>query len=344
MTTLDLTRRPSTDPTDLYRYRDALHASDLLIAGLVELDLFTWLDEAPADLEQICGQFGIQPRPTDVMMTLFTAMGLVRRQGNVFNLTPLAREHLVRSSPWWIAPYYASLKDRPVAQDYLRILRTGQPGNWGGLKNEKEWALAMNEPRFAESFTAAMDCRGVLLGEVLARSVDFRPCHRLLDIAGGSGIYASCVVAAHAHLQASVLEKPPVDQITTRLLNQRGFAHRVAVVQGDMFEGIPTGHDAHLFSNVLHDWDVPRVRHLLEASHRALDPGGLLIVHDVHLNADKTGPIHAAEYSALLMHVTEGRCYSVKEMEDFLAQAGFSGVDFLPTAAGRSLITARKTA
>jgi acetylserotonin N-methyltransferase len=111
-----------------------------------------------------------------------------------------------------------------------------------------------------------------------------------------------------------------------------------------MFEGIPTGHDAHLFSNVLHDWDVPRVRHLLEASHRALDPGGLLIVHDVHLNADKTGPIHAAEYSALLMHVTEGRCYSVAEMEHYLAQAGFSGVGFLPTAAGRSVITAIKAA
>jgi acetylserotonin N-methyltransferase len=60
------------------------------------------------------------------------------------------------------------------------------------------------------------------------------------------------------------------------------------------------------------------------------------------LNAEKTGPLHAAEYSALLMHLTEGRCYSVAEMGELLASLGFAEVDFIPTAAGRSVITARK--
>jgi len=95
---------------------------------------------------------------------------------------------------------------------------------------------------------------------------------------------------------------------------------------------------------VLHDWDVPVVRQLLGSSFKALAPGGLLAIHDAHLNANKSGPLHVAEYSALLMHSTEGRCYSVAEMEAELVRIGFVDVQFQPTAASRSVVTARKPA
>jgi hypothetical protein len=77
--------------------------------------------------------------------------------------------------------------------------------------------------------------------------------------------------------------------------------------------------DVHLFSNVLHDWDKDRVELLLEKSFAVLPKGGMIIVHDDHINAEKTGPLPVAEYSALLMTITEGKCYSEKEMGDFWA-------------------------
>ena len=48
-----------------------------------------------------------------------------------------------------------------------------------------------------------------------------------------------------------------------------------------------------------------------------------------------------AAYSAMLMTLTEGKCYSLKEMEQMLSQAGFADVQYSPTAADRSVITAR---
>jgi hypothetical protein len=44
------------------------------------------------------------------------------------------------------------------------------------------------------------------------------------------------------------------------------------------------------------------------------------------------------------MSVTEGKCYSVGEMKTFLEEAGFTNVRYQPTAADRSIITARKSA
>ena len=128
-----------------------------------------------------------------------------------------------------------------------------------------------------------------------------------------------------------------------RAFAARGYAEKVSVVTGDMFsDAWPSGFDVHLISNVLHDWDEATVRQLLVKSHAALPTDGLLVVHDAHINGDKTGPLHVAEYSALLMNITEGKCYSLREMGGYLADAGFEWLDHQPTAVGRSFILARR--
>ena len=335
--------QPETDPTSIYRHRDGLYAVDMLTAAICHLDLFSRLAEQPADLPSLCLALDVRERPADVLLTLLTAMGLLHNKSGVFSLTKMAREHLIKSSPWFIGPYFASVKERPVCRDILAVLRTGQPSNFASLRDEKQWAKAMEDDAFANSFTAAMDCRGVFLGPALAAKLDCSRHRRLLDIAGGSGVYSCAIVARHPHLRAAVLEKSPVDRLTRRSLEARGFADRVEVVVGDMFAAaLPTGFDLHLFSNVLHDWDEAGVRRLLAKSAAALPAGGMIIIHDAMVNADKTGPLPVAAYSALLMTITEGKCYSEKELADYLAEVGFGEVACSPTAADRSVLTARK--
>ncbi|MDQ3621373.1 MAG: methyltransferase domain-containing protein [Verrucomicrobiota bacterium] len=343
MSLAHLTQEPVTDPLPLYRMRDGLYAVDLLTAALAHLDFFTWLAEHPATPGAICAHFEIHSRPADVMLTLLTALGLVTQAGGVFHLTLRAREHLVKSSPWYLAPYYASLKDRPQTVDMLKVLRTGKPANWGSY-DAQAWAQAMERPEFAEQFTAGMDCRGVYLSQALAKKLDLAPYRALLDIAGGSGIYACSLVARHPHLRASVFEKPPVDRIANEAIARQGGQQLVDVIAGDLFQDeLPAGFDVHLISNVLHDWDEPAVRALLAKSRRALAEDGLLIIHDAHINAEKTGPLPVAMYSALLMNITEGKCYSVSELRSWLSDTGFEWRDFQPAAADRSFILARKS-
>jgi len=345
MQPFDLRSVPTTDPTSIYRYRDGLYAADLLACALVYLDLFTWLNKNPSAAEEICRHFSITPRPTDVMITLFVAMGFLERQGGKVALTGLGREHLIRSSPWFIGPYYASLKDRPVCKDFLQVLRTDKPANWGSFKNEKEWARAMEDPAFADSFTAAMDCRGVYLSQAVAKALNCAGKHKLLDIAGGSGIYACSIVTHHPHLGATVFEKAPVHKVAAAAIAKRGCAEKVDVIDGDMFaQSLPQGFDLHLYSNVLHDWNEATVDALIKKSFEALTQGGTLIIHDVIINEQKTGPLPNAAYSAMLMHATEGKCYSLGEYQSVLGRAGFTNFHFQNTAADRSILTAQKPA
>ena len=309
-------RPPIHDPAAIYRYRDCLAAADCLCAAIVHLDLFTLLERQPCDVHGVCRALAIQARPADVMLTFCAANGLVSRDVHgVFHATDLAREFLVEGATCDARPYYASMAGRQGVTDWLKVLRTGRPANWPGVEGEADWHAAMRTEAFAESFTAAMDCRGRVLAVPLVAACGLAGARRMLDVGGGSGVYAIAAVEAHPALHATVLEHPPVDRIAGRAIAAAGCDDRLAVVVGDMFaDAWPADHDVHLFSNVLHDWDEPDCRRLLEKSAASLPAGGSIVVHDMFLDDAKDGPLWAAEYSVLLAGVTNGRLYAAGEI------------------------------
>ncbi len=339
---------PETDPASILRYRDGLYAVDLLTAAICEFDFFSIHANNPGTLKEVCERFGFASRPADVMLTLFVANGYLERDKDGFyRNTEMANEHLAAESPWFMGPYYASLQNRPVVADFVQVLKTGKPAVWGGFEDqEDDWHEAMRDDDFAQSFTAAMNCRGLYLGKKLADALteDLQGRSRVLDIGGGSGIYACCLVANHPELKATVMEQVPIDQIARDQIENCELGDSIEVATGDMFDcrQWPDDCDVHLFSNVMHDWDVPEIESLLEHSYQALQSGGLLVVHETFLNPEKTGPLPVAEYSCILMHSTQGRCYSTGEMGGYLEEAGFESVRSFDTAGDRGVVLARK--
>ena len=333
-----------TDPTAIYRYRESLAAVDALTAAIVHLDLFTALATSPTTLADLCQGFSIHPRPADTLCTLLIATRLLQRDADgLLHVTDTARDFLVAGSPLDARPYYASIAEKPGVDDFLTVLRTDRPANWPGEEGEADWHAAMRTEAFAESFTAAMDCRGRVLGPGLAQALAGCPPHRLLDVGGGSGVYSIAVAAAFPATRVTVLEASPVDAIAQRTVAAAGLGGRINILTADMFaDPWPEDHDAHLFSNVLHDWNEADCRRLLARSVAALPEGGRLLIHDMLLDDDKSGPLWAAEYSVLLTTVTQGRLYSAAEIGDWLADLGLEIVARAPTALGRSLLIASR--
>jgi len=340
-----LDQLPASDPTTLLRYRDGVYAVDLLTAAITEFRLFDVLRESPGTLEEICARFGWDERPADALLTLCLANGYLDQDASgVFAPSATALDHLCTGSPWDLTPYYGSLRDRVVVQDYVRVLKTGRPAHWAGLDEASDdWHASMLTEDFARTFTSAMDCRGVFLGKKLADTVGdvLTKAHRLLDIGGGSGVYA-CALAANApHLEATVLEQAPVDAIALEMITQRGLAGRVRVATGDMFtDAWPEDCDLHLFSNVMHDWGKAEILALLRRSRETLAQGGKVLIHEAFLDPDKRGPLPVAEYSCILAHSTQGRCYAWSEMEAFLAEAGFRSLGYRVTGGDRGVVVA----
>jgi len=278
---------------------------------------------------------------------LCRASGLLRtKAGDGHQLTSLGREYLVKGSPWYLGPYYAPVRDTPIVQSYLKVLRTGKPANWQAKAGGSDWHTSMLDEEFARGFTELMNCRGIVFGQKLAQALAplLGQRRHLLDVAGGSGIYSSALVAAHPQLCATVLEQAPVDRITRQEIGRHGLQEKINVVTADMFkEAWPKDADVLLLSNVLHDWDFPEMRTLLEKAAQTLPAGGLLVIHDAFIRDDKTGPLPVAEYSALLMNITQGKCYSPAEYGSILKELGFVVGSYQDTIGDRGFMTATKS-
>ncbi|QDT60211.1 Carminomycin 4-O-methyltransferase [Stieleria bergensis] len=344
---MNLTQLPSQDPAQILRFRDRQFSAELIAVAILRFDFFTWLDGNGATSEaEICSHFRWAQRPADVLLTLCRASGFIETSAaGLTQLTTLGQEFLVAGSAHSLRPYYQPIADSPIVASYETILNTGRPGSWQADADGADWHDSMKDQAFAESFTELMNCRGITFGQQLALALQERVQNHqhVLDVGGGSGIYAATLVARSPHLRGTVLEQSPVDAIAEREIAKHGLADQIKVVSGDMFaDPWPSDADIILLSNVLHDWDFPEVEKLLDRCADALKPGGLLVVHEAFIHDDKSGPLPVAEYSALLMNITQGKCYSVAEYADLLAQRGFTCTGLEPTIADRGFFTATK--
>ena len=98
------------------------------------------------------------------------------------------------------------------------------------------------------------------------------------------------------------------------------------------------------FLHLIQTPESKSLRHAFFAERAAakIADQGLLVIHDAFINEAKNGPIHVAEYSALLMHSTQGKCYSTGEYAALAEEAGFTAGPYQDTAAARGFMTAVK--
>jgi SAM-dependent methyltransferase len=340
---------PMPDVATMIGWRDSSYAADLYIAAVSWLDLFTFLDQNPVTENELCAQFGLKERPTRTMIRLFESWGLVSWEVGRIRATESACTFLSSKSDANIASYIATMKYKSSVREIHDVLRHDAPDTWhverGGVTT---WDALMQTDDFANLNTRGMEERGRIFAPDLARLLDCSKDSHLLDVAGGSGVYSAYLLMRYPNLSATILERPPVDQLATQCLTGRGlYESRAYVIAGDMFvDEFPRTASVHLYSHVLHNWGPEKVRLLLKKSYDSLAPGGRVAVYSCHPD-DRDGraaPAAEAEYSVLLTTGYEGCCYSFEDMRALLAEAGFEQIEYRRSICNRSLITGEKPA
>lgn len=339
---------PVSDPAALLGLAEGMFAIDVLTAAVVRFGAVEALAEGPLDADLLARRTGMTARATAVVASLFEVLGVVEVTDGVYRLTPLAGEFLIGSSPWTIVPVYEALAGRPDCEAMAGVMAAADQD--APAEPDLDWAAGMGGLEFARAFLRSTDARNTYLADAVARRL--RPVGpTLLDVAGGSGIYACALLRAYPGMRATLLEQPPVDQLAREAIADRGMSDRVEVVTGDIFApGFGTadnpdalrGVDTVLMSNVVHDWDTPDVARLFQAAGRVLRPGGQLVLHDAFLGNGRERDRAVAEYSGLLMKFTSGRCHVLSDITTALAASGFTGIEVVQTVVGRDLVIANR--
>jgi len=312
---------------------------------VAHLHLFERLAEQPQSEDDLGRQLELAPRARIVLLTALRAMGLLARSGDGHvTLTESARVHLLPDSPYSIGDYIGLAADSPGVLAMLERLRTNLPA--GTAPDEDGAAFiyreglesAMEKESAARRLTLALAGRGRNVAPVLAQVHPLADARLLLDVGGGSGYYAIAYLERFPQLRAIVWDRPEVLKVASELADEAGVADRLECVPGDMFrDALPGSPDVVLLSNVLHDWDVPECRALVQKCAVAEE----LLIHDVFLNDALDGPLPIALYSAALFSLTEGRAYSVAEYSGWLTEAGLASGPVKPTLAHCGVLPAR---
>lgn len=299
-------------------------------AAAIELDLFTRLAGGRtltvADAER---EFGLPDRPADLLLTACASLGLLERAGDGYRNTALAEEFLVRGKPYYFGGQ-VTYCDRRTYLPWHRIgeaLRTDRPLTWDPDTSESMFTTA--DPELLATFWEAMYSTSIFTARALGGAVDLGGHRRLLDVGGGSGAYAIELCRQRPGLTATVLDLPHVCEIAAGKIDLVGLGGRIGTRAGDFLAdaALPGGHDVLLFSMILHDWDEPTNRKLLAKAYAALPAGGLVIVSELLLDTDRSGPAPAALMGMnMLVETVGGRNYSDAEYADWLTGAGFGEV------------------
>src|SRR5205085_7154525 len=306
------------DPTPLFETVRWSYGTELLAAAVAHFGLFELIARGPLDFDEIGAELGLAPRPTNVLVVALRAMGLLRAgDAGKTDLSPLARECLVPGGEFYSGDYVSLVAEAPGVKNLVARLRANRPveshpDDPGAAYIFRDGIeSAMDHESSARRLTMALAGRARIVGPALAKNYPLPGARRLLDVGGGSGLYAVAMLRANPSLRAVVWDRPEVLKVARESAKRFGVLDRSEFAAGDMFaDPVPPACDVMLLSNVLHDWDVPECRRLLGRLAAALPGGGRVLVHDVFLNDRLDGPLPVALYSAALFSITEGRAYS----------------------------------
>jgi cyclopropane fatty-acyl-phospholipid synthase-like methyltransferase len=309
-----------------------------------EVGTFAAISARAKETGELAAELGVDERALGVHLGMLAALGYVERRGGRWRATAAARTWLHPQADGYAGPLVKRFAEQqPLHEQLMVTLRTG--GRAETYRSASaEWERGEMPPDLAAGITAFMNAHSRASSRAVAMLPVFDGVRHVLDVGGGSGIFSIELVRAWPQLRATVLDIGTICSEAARYIAAAGVGGRVATHAANMFtEPWARGHDVHFFSNVFHDWSGETCCLLAKRSFEALPPGGRILLHEMLMDDDGCGPLHAAAFSLLMLMGTRGRQYSLPELRGFLEQAGFTDVEAQGTGQGYySLVSARR--
>jgi hypothetical protein len=141
----------------------------------------------------------------------------------------------------------------------------------------------------------------------------------------------AAILQAHPGVRGQVLDLPPTAAAAAKRFAATGLGDRASAVAGSFLDPLPTGADAYLLSDILHDWDDDHARTILTGCRRAAGPDGTVVV------IESAGAAGTAMDLFMLM-CFGGRERTVDELVGLAAECGLALRDSGPVADGRTVL------
>ena len=291
----------------------------------VKLDVFTAIGEEKLAAADTARKLGVDQRALAMLLDALTAMGLLSKsEDGRYSNTPESLDFLSKESPRYIGfmiMHHHHLVDSWSQLD--KAVRTGRP---------VRGRAAIDEGERRESFLMGMFNLAMSIAPGPAKSVDLSGRRHFLDLGGGPGTYAIQFCLNNPQMRGTVYDLPTTRPFAEKTIAGFGLSDRIDFMDGDYLkEDIKGSYDVVWLSQILHGEGFEECRMIVKKAVAALEPGGLIMVHEFILDNTMDHPLFPALFSLnMLLGTDRGQSYSEAQISDMLADAGACEIRRLP--------------
>ena len=282
----------------------------------VRLDIFTWVGNQYISSDSIAEKLGGNTRGVIMLLDALTAMGMLEKKDGKYANTALASAFLSKDSPRYIG--HIIKHHSHLVESWSRLdvaVTSGKPVRKRASLHDDEWR---------ESFLLGMFNLAMNLAPVIVPQIDLSNRRHLMDLGGGPGTYAIHFCQKNPKLKATVYDLPTTRSFAEKTIKTFGLTDRIDFMEIDYLEeNIEGVYDVAWLSHILHGEGPEDCRNIIKKTVSALEPGGMILIHDFILNESMDGPLFPALFSLnMLLGTPNGQSYSDQQITDMLAEAG----------------------
>jgi len=314
---------PAPELPPLARIRTLLNGYQTTgaLLGAYSLGIFTELHRRPQVAGDLARHCGADLRGLETLLDALVGLGVVHRHGATYVLPRDLATYLVPGVDGDGTGTVDAASDLIHAWlDLARSLREGAPRH--RLSSE---ALLGGDPESVRRYIRSVHTTARESSRRVAEMAPLLPGSALVDVGGGSGIFAAEFVRRTPDLKAYLFDLSPTIEVAREILRAEGLEDTIEYVPGDYRrDSLPSPVDAVLISNVFQTESEEHCLTILRKAREALRPGGTLLVHGAMGEASGPPPAPLALFSVLMyLLFDEGRLWSVDQISEWLVREGF---------------------
>lgn len=299
------------------------------VRAMAELNLADVLAE-PASVDALAAQTSTAPDALLRLLRALTDAGLlVVDEAGRYALTSRG-EVLRRDHPSGLHSMALMVTWGPNAVAWSRLSDavTNGEGTFEPTYGAPMWQALSSHPEQQVVFNAAMARRAGMQARTIREVCDLTGVRTVVDVGGGKGGLLAALLQDEPGLRGVLADRADVVAEARETFERAGVADRCDARAADFFVEVPSGGDAYVLSNILHDWTDEECLWILATVREALPPQGRLWVLERVLDpepprpADAQADLHLLDLNMLVLFGARERTRS--EYAAMLTGAGFA--------------------
>ena len=295
-----------------------------VLHAAVKLDVFTAIGDGQIAASEISRQLNATQRGMERLLDALVAMELLVKVDGIYANVSSGQTFLSKNSAQYIG--HIIMHHHHLVESWSKLdqsVQSGLPVRSRSSFSKEEWR---------ESFLLGMFNMAMGLAPKLVPQIDLTTRKHLLDLGGGPGTYAIHFCLNNPGLRAAVYDLPTTRPFAEKIIKQFKLSDRINFSDGNYLTDPIEGHyDVAWLSHILHGEGPDECRLIIQKAVDALDPQGIVIIHEFILNNSMDSPLFPALFSLnMLLGTDAGQSYSEQQLTDMLLAAGVKNIRRIP--------------